>query len=142
MSTSSRIDGEAHKLWPTEEHNQEMNAGLNNWSAENEEVNKLLENLGDSDKTFESRCDKLRFGHDIGNVKRKIENPSKKDEFVHNLVALESLRSKIRKLQDRPIAGVRKVDKQLIADLLADVDRKSTRLNSSHNVASRMPSSA
>ena len=28
LSTSSPVDGEAHKLWPTEEHNQELNATL------------------------------------------------------------------------------------------------------------------
>ena len=35
-----------------------------------------------------------------------------------------------------------KTDRHLSAKSLAGIDRKSTRLNSSHNVISRMPSSA
>ena len=46
LSTSSPVDGEAHKLWPTEEHNQELNATLKNWSVENSDVHAKLHGHG------------------------------------------------------------------------------------------------
>ena len=57
-----------------------------------------------------------------------------------------------KKSQNKPLKGVRVIDAGnmvaapfatvLLADFGAEVDRKSTRLNSSHIQKSRMPSSA
>ena len=86
----------------------------------------------------------------IGGDGRTVEAAKtlKKAGFGVRLVGFEKYESgdtadaKVRK-RDNPEAGTQRIDGTEIG-LTEDacVDRKSTRLNSSHNVISRMPSSA
>ena len=60
------------------------------------------------------------------------------DLFLHALSDMDKLEMNMHEVN--LCAFMRKAVAELISDM--DRDRKSTRLNSSHNVASRMPSSA
>ena len=57
---------------------------------------------------------------------------------------LDTIVKKIKKNFGECINGINyiSIDETNIANLISDIDRKSTRLNSSHRLESRMPSSA
>jgi argininosuccinate lyase len=61
---------------------------------------------------------------------------------IQGSLAHAAMLHRIGVLTDQDLADIRRGLGEILADYEAGRDRKSTRLNSSHNPASRMPSSA
>ena len=79
---------------------------------------------------------RLHVGHYVGSLKERVrlQNTGEYDEIFIMIADAQALTDNA----DNP----EKVRQNILQVALDYLDRKSTRLNSSHNVASRMPSSA